>query len=223
MKYFLFFIFLLSSFSTSQATVHLVDNFSDQNLTEEPKWWSFGNVYVSVEQNQKDNLPYVGNYSMRLEGETTGWYIGGVGTLLGIDTKRYNAIKFLIRGYGPKSGTLSIELYDDDNNNWAIEPHPDNPSVVYKDDKFVNSIPVTWYGWRVVIVELKDFVDDNKNFGDNVFNPYQTDNSGGLMQMQLMLLSSKQDGWAKMDIDSIKFFYYRKPKVKKVVEDDSFF
>lgn len=204
------------------AEVYLVDDFADGDFDANPQWWSFGNIYLSVEENNKDEFAYLGDHSLRMKGESPGWYIGGVGRLLGIDTKPYNAIKLLIRGYGPKSGNLVLELYDDDNNNWAIELHPNDPSTPLKDDKFIYTLPVTWFGWKVVILELKDFVDDNKNFGDNIFNPYITDNSGGLLQMQLLLLSSKKDSWAKVDIDSIKFFYYKKPKVVKKVEDSFF-
>ena len=48
--------------------------------------------------------------------------------------------------------------------------------------------------------------DNNIGIGDNTWNPYRTENSGGLLQMQLVAFSSK-NAKGEMDIliDMIKF------------------
>ena len=69
---------------------------------------------------------------------------------------------------------MIIELFDDDNNNWEIEPHPELPSETLADDKFIHTLKVDWVGWKVVIIPFSKFVDENNDIGDDRWNPYQT-------------------------------------------------
>ena len=67
---------------------------------------------------------------------------------------------------------MSIELFDDDNGNWEIEPHTDIESETLADDKFIHTLKVDWIGWKVVIIPFSKFVDGNSD-SDDKWNPYQ--------------------------------------------------
>lgn len=184
----------------------IVDNFEDADLYNNPKWWVFDDLNLSIQSNNKQEFKHLENRSMQLTGSPKRWYVGGCGTYFGIDGNNYNSIKMLVRGYGPKSGVLIIELFDDDNGNWEIEPHPVIESETLGDDKFIHTIKVNWVGWKVIILPFKKFVDGNINIGDDKWNPSQEKGSGGLIQMQFVLLASDKKENPRVRIDSIKFF-----------------
>jgi hypothetical protein len=193
----------------------VLDDFEDGELIMLPKWWAFGGVEAFVEQNNISELNGLGNKSIRLRGYPKNWYIGGIGTHFTADMRPYNAMKLLVRGRGKSSGTLVIELYDDDNDNWIIEPHD---FVEYKtkfDDKFVYTQQVNWLGWRVLIIPFDKFTDANPTIGDDKWNPYKIGNSGGLLQLQMIFSAGEKDKVADLQIDTIKFFNYVPPKIKK--------
>lgn len=199
-----------------QGKTFVVDDFEDGELSHSPKWWAFGGLEISIEDNNKEELLGLGNKSMRLRGYPEKWYIGGVGAYFSADLRPYNALKLLVRGRGKSSGTLVIELYDDDNNNWTIEAQDNDATKVKFDDKFIYSQQVDWLGWRVVIIPLDKFVDANPGIGDDKWNPYRTDTSGGLLQMQFIFSAREKDKVADIQLDVIKFFNYNPPKVKEV-------
>ena len=63
-----------------------------------------------------------------------------------------------------------------------------------------------WKGWKVVSIPIEDFVDFNNDVGDNIWNPNQLYGSAGLIQMQLVILSSKlKSELIEFEIDTIKF------------------
>ena len=186
--------------------MYIVDDFEDADLTKFPEWWGFDQINLSVEPNNLLEFKHLGNRSLQLKGPPSNWYVGGCGTYFGIDAEPYNAIKLVVRGYGEKSGMLIVELYDDDNNNFEIETHPDDPSEALADDKFIHTVKVDWSGWRVVIIKFDRFVDGNLGIGDDLWNPYQIESSGGLLQMQLVLLASDKEVDPRMRIDSIKIY-----------------
>ena len=117
---------------------------------------------------------------------------------------------------------MRIELYDDDNNNWVVEVHPEDPSVAEFDDRFIYTHKVVWLGWKVLIIPFSYFVDDNPDRGDNIFNPVQSGTSGGLLQTQLILLATNKEVIPDIRIDMFKIFHYVKPKppVKSYDDDD---
>lgn len=188
------------------AKVLVIDNFEDGNLTEKPKWFAVGNAKAAVQKTDKTEFKYLGDYALRLQGETDMYFIGGIGAFLGFDATPYNFIKMLIRGRGSKTGTLQIELFDDDNNNRILERHPVVPSETAYDDKFIYSFDIDWSGWKVVIIPIKHFRDDNPNIGDNIFNPNTRNGSGGLLQMQILAFSAEEKGSIDIQIDSIKMY-----------------
>lgn len=194
------------------VAVYLVDDFEDSNITKNPEWWKFGILKSQILDNNKKEFAYLEEKSLWLTGDPSEWYVGGMGTYLGLDGTPYNAIKLIVRGKGIESGFLRIELYDDDNQNWVADIHPEDQSIVEFDDKFIYSQKVDWSGWRVLIIPFDDFVDDNPQMGDNLFNPSQLGTSGGLLQIQFIVLATNKEVAPDIRIDNIKLFHYVKPK-----------
>lgn len=219
---FLFIIYFSLFVAVQAATIYqpqpdnlfIVDNFEDADITKFPEWWGFDDINLTIQPNNPLEFDPLGQRSLELSGQPENWYVGGAGTYFAIDTQKYNAIKMLIRGYGKKSGVLIVELFDDDNNNFMVEKHPDIPSETLADDKFIHTVKINWEGWKVVIIPFDKFVDGNLTIGDDLWNPYQTDSSGGLLQMQLVLLAADKKVDPRIRIDSIKFYYQGEMPVK---------
>jgi hypothetical protein len=203
--------------------VFIVDNFEDKNLTRQPKWWGFGEMDVYIDENDPKQLKGLELYSMTMKGRRTRpRLVGGVGAFFGIDTRPYDAIKIPIKGYGAHSGIMIIELYDDDSNDWELTAHPQDPSQIIDDDKFIYNLPITWEGWKVVIIHLRDFKDSNPLFGDNIWNPYHTGTSGGLLQMQFLLFATDVKKKPMVTIDTIKFFNTKNIKTVQEKSEENF-
>ncbi len=184
----------------------IIDDFEDANLVDGPKWFLFGGLSANIRQNDLTEFQHLGVNSLHLYGSTSSWYVGGVGTYLGIDASQYQFMKLLIRGNGSQSGSLQIELYDDDNQNQVLERNSASPSHTLYDDKFIYTMDVTWVGWRVVILPLSNFRDDNPDVGDNVLNPSRKDGSGGLLQLQFVAFGNQEKGKVDFLIDSIRLY-----------------
>ncbi|MGB9613172.1 MAG: hypothetical protein ACPL4K_03235, partial [Candidatus Margulisiibacteriota bacterium] len=147
-----------------------------------------------------------GNYSLGLSGMAKNWYAGGCGTYLAKerqDLSKYTNLRLDIYGNGPGSGTLKIELFDDDNNNWQVEQDPAKNYAPIYDDKFTYEIRVDWTGWKRVSIPIADFADENPLIGDDVWNPFQTGGSGGLLQMQFICLASSDKGKVNYQVDNV--------------------
>ena len=124
---------------------------------------------------------------MIINGSSYNWYAGGIGTYLNEDAQHFTTLKVVV--YSPKlnSGAIRIELYDDNNNNVVdIDSDKQKPS----NDLLIYDLNLIWKGWKVVSIPLIDFVDFNPDAGDNIWNPNQLYGSSGLIQMQLVVLSS---------------------------------
>ena len=190
--------------------VYLIDDYEDGDFSAAPEWWRFDNATVAA----ADNSLYqtgdaavaaaVGKYSMNISGTSTDWYVGGMGTYLAKknnDLGNYNAVQMDIFGNGPGSGTIKIELVDDDKGNWQVEQ--DSKGVPVDDDKFAYNLTVDWRGWKRVAIPFSDFVIDNPGHGDGVLDVAQKDGKGGLLQMQLIFISPKKAGAVNYNIDNI--------------------
>lgn len=201
-------LILLLSFQTqAKSRSMLIDNFEDGDLIEKPEWWTFGRVDLSVARVvPSENPKYVGNRVLQLRGKSSDWFVGGLGTYLGVNGFNYNAFKIYVKGYGEKSGSLRFELYDDDNGNWQIETDQFMKNPIF-DDKYIYTLVVDWKGWRTIIIPLSHFRDENPNIGDNIWNPFQRQNSGGLIQLQILAMTATDKGAVMIDIDSPKLFY----------------
>jgi hypothetical protein len=191
----------------------LIDDFESGSLKSPRDWWTFDIAEGKAAPNAELTLGGeevaggVGKYSFQLKGDATNWYAGGAGTYLakeGQNLSKFNYFVVDIYGNGPGSGSLKVELGDDDNRNWQIEQNKAKNYVPLYDDKFVYEIPIDWKGWQRVSIALDDFVDDNPGVGDDIWNPTQKDDSGGMLQLQFVCLAVKDKGIVNFNIDNIK-------------------
>jgi hypothetical protein len=173
---------------------YLVADFASGSIKVPQEWWVF-DVHNTV---SKDGL--------MLSGKAKNYYAGGVGTYIAkdnTDLSQYNTIQLDIWGNGEKSGTLKIELHDDDNNNWRIEQDEKNNFAPTKDDRFTYDQVVDWKGWQTIQIPIGDFVDDNPDVGDGIMNFEQKDGSGGLLQMQFICSATTDKGEINLGINNI--------------------
>lgn len=191
---------------------YMIDDFESGSLRSPREWWTFDIQTAKPVSNQaltagdKEVADQVGNYSLQLKGDAANWYAGGCGTYIAKekqDLSGYNSCQIDIYGNGPGSGTLKIELFDDDNKNWQVEQDPSQAYAPIYDDKLVYDIRVDWKGWRREIIALDDFVDDNSGVGDDVWNPQQEGGSGGFLQIQFICIAPKGDGSVNYNVDNI--------------------
>ena len=134
------------------------------------------------------------------------WYAGGCGSYIakeGIDLSKYNNFVIDVYGNGAGSGTIKVELYDDDNKNWQVEQDATNGYAAIYDDKFSYEVKVDWNGWKRVSIPFADFVDENPMVGDDVWNPQQVGASGGLLQVQFVCLATSEKGKVNVNADNI--------------------
>lgn len=190
----------------------LIDDFESGSLKYPREWWVFDIKKGEIASNKDLNLGdaavanEIGNYSLVLAGEATNWYAGGCGSYLakeGQDLSKYSALQLDVYGNGPGSGTLKIELFDDDNRNWQAEQDPAKNYAPIYDDKFISEVRVDWNGWKRVAIPFADFVDDNPKVGDDVWNPQQIGGSGGLLQVQFICIASSDRGRVNYNVDNV--------------------
>jgi hypothetical protein len=199
-----------SSSPSTSSNVYMIDDFEDGNYNSNPEWWKFDNISANVVGNSDYQtgdpavVKEVGQKSLNITGNATDWYAGGMGTYLAKknnDLGRYNAIQMDIFGNGPGSGTIKIEVVDDDKGNWQVEQ--DSKGVPLYTDKFTYSMIVDWRGWKRVAVPFSDFNLDNPGKGDGILTIGQENGKGGLLQVQFIFISPKKVGSLKYNIDNI--------------------
>lgn len=192
--------------------VFLIDDFESGSLKSPREWWTFDLQTAETAPNKDlkggdDKVAAtVGNYSLHLSGPAKSWYAGGVGTYLAKeaqDLSKYTNFSMDVYGSGPGSGTVKIELIDDDNNNWVVETDPTKNSIPTKDDRWVYEVRVDWDGWKRVSIPFTDFVVDNPGAGDGIWNPQQTNGSGGLLQVQFICIATTDTGKVDFHIDNV--------------------
>lgn len=193
---------------SAPARAFVIDDFESGSLRAPREWWTFDIQKAAAVPNE--NLVAgrydTGEYSLLLSGPAKNWYAGGCGTYIAKekqDLSGYDSFQIDIYGNGPGSGTLKIEIFDDDNNNWQVEQDPAKAYAPIYDDKYTYDVNVDWNGWKRLTILLDDFVDDNPRVGDDVWNPVQNGGSGGLLQIQFVCLASKATGSVNMNIDNV--------------------
>jgi hypothetical protein len=146
------------------VTVLMIDNFDDQDLELNPAWWHFDKVEFSFVPNSQENISKLGSHYLKVSGSTNDWYIGGMGTYLAIDVSQFKGITMAVNGFGPTSGRIKIELYDDDNGSNQLEQ--DSSFQPLFDDKFQYELTVNWTGWQQITIPFSKFVDMNPAVGN---------------------------------------------------------
>jgi hypothetical protein len=175
-----------------------IERFTDKNLTQEPEWWVFDNVQLSVTKDGR----------LSVKGKAADWYVGGMGTYLaqeGRDLSKYNSLEMDVWGNGVNSGAIKIELYDDDNGNMQIEQDPQKSYAPLYDDRLAYEIKVDWKGLKHISIPLSEFEDNNPEAGDNIWNPQQSKGSGGLLQMQFIFVATSKTGKVDLLLDNLGF------------------
>jgi hypothetical protein len=191
---------VLASYSShalsGPKTEQVIDDF--ERGPECPRWWTFGEVDIS-------RTPEPAGSHLALRGEAPRRSGHGMGVFLNADMSGYTALALKVRGYGPESGQLKIELFEDDNGNWEIEKDPRSYLPV-RDDRFVREIVVDWIGWRDVILPLSSFRDDNPAGGNGVFDPARDLASGGLLEVQVVVKpSTSLHERVQIDLDDVRW------------------
>ncbi|MCU0640695.1 MAG: hypothetical protein MUC35_01255 [Candidatus Margulisbacteria bacterium] len=192
--------------------VLLIDDFESGSLKGPREWWTFELARAEAASNKgltagdSKIAGLVGNYSLLLSGSAKNWYGGGCGTYIareGVDLSRYGFFQADIYGNGPGSGSLKVELADDDNSNWQVEQDSSKNYALTKDDKYSYEVKVDWSGWKRVSIPLADFTDENPMVGDDIWNPQPQNGSGGLLQVQFICLGSASDGRINFNVDNV--------------------
>jgi hypothetical protein len=192
------------------SDIYMIDDFEDGTYDTNPIWWKFDNIKLQIVNNtayqygEPAVIKETGKYSLNIAGSARDWYAGGMGTYIakkGVDLSKYNTFSFDVFGNGPGSGTINIELVDDDKGNWQVEQ--DSKGVPLYDDKFVYSQIVDWRGWKKIQVPLADFNLVNPGRGDGVLDLSQRNGGGGLLTLQLIFIAPKQVGSLKYNIDNV--------------------
>jgi hypothetical protein len=198
--------------SSGGSSIYMIDDFEDSDYNSNPEWWKFDNIYPKVVSNAEYktgdpvSLAEIKNYSLNITGSCTDWYCGGIGTYMarkGVDLSKFNTYQMDVFGNGPGSGTIKVEMNDDDNGNWQIEQDAKKAYANIYDDKFVYNLIVDWRGWKRVSIPIADFTDENPGVGDDIWNPNQEGGSGGLIQMQLVFIGPKKAGKINLNIDNL--------------------
>lgn len=196
----------------------LIDNFENGDFTTNPVWWKFDNITPKVVENtgyksgDADVVKEIGQYSLKIVGTARNWYAGGMGTYLakeGQDLGVYNTLQLDVYGHGVGSGTIKIELVDDDKGNWKIER--DAKGLPLYDDQFSYNLTVDWDGWRRVGIPVSDFTLENPGRGNGVLILSPVNKGGGLLQIQFVFLGAKESGPLGFNLDNIRLVKGRLP------------
>ena len=178
----------------------VVDNFDDADITVAPNWWKFDRLQVTFPEATDKQY---GLYTIKVTGKAESYYVGGMGTYFGKDVSAYDTFALDVYGNGPASGTIKVQLLDDDNNTFQVEQ--DSKYEPMADDRLEYELPVTWTGWKTVEIPLNKFVDTNPGIGDDVFNPDQANGSGGLLHVQLVFVATSDKGTITIGLDNLRF------------------
>jgi hypothetical protein len=166
-----------------------------------PAWWFFG--ATSIQRGPSEGEPGHGERVLQVRGNAPGAFGHGMGLYMAQDLGERRTLELDVRGYGPFSGRIKLEVSEDDNGNWEIEKHP--PLYIpLHDDRFVFELAVDWTGWRRVTLPLSRFRDDNPGRGNDLFDPQRDLTSGGLLELQLLFAPTGPGAdQVQLDLDNL--------------------
>lgn len=206
----LVFLAALAVVVRAEFTFYLIDNFENGRAD---KWYRFGEAKMTVERNPsleagaRDAIAEsCGEYALKLKSRSVNWFAGGIGTDLNVDASGFTRLQLDICG-SDKRGKIKIEVFDDDNNNLALEQDAAKDWLATKDDKWVAEVPILGKGFTRISIPFSAFKLENPGSGDGVWNPDQRNGSGGLLKVQLILLTDKPEGEVETSIDNLLLTY----------------
>jgi hypothetical protein len=199
---------LLAGAVFAQFSFCLIDNFESGKVE---KWYRFGNVKMEIVSNPSAEVKDViaescGEFSLRLEGTAENWYVGGIGRELNIDAAAFSRLQMDVYGCAA-GGKIKVEVFDDDNRNYSLEQDPERDWLATRDDKWVAEVPVLGDGFTRISIPFTAFKLENPGSGDGKWNPEQKDGSGGILKMQMILLTGDKEGSAEARIDNLIMTY----------------
>jgi len=202
----------LTAAALAQFTFYLIDNFESGEFSEGAKWWRFGDLKVKLVKNpslegQDLIAESCGDYALSFIGGTQDWYVGGIGTELGVDASKYSRFQIDMFGHPTRRGKLVVEFFDDDNKNYTIEQDAKKNYEPIHDDKWVAEIKVQGDGYTRTSIPFTAFQDVNPGVGDDIWNPDQLDGSGGLLKMQIVMIAEQQHDEVDLKIDNLLLTY----------------
>lgn len=193
----------------AQFSFYLIDNFESGKAD---RWYRFGEARMAVERNAsaeagKDTIAEsCGEFSLKLKGRSNNWFAGGIGTDLNVDASPFTRLQMDVYGSEAR-GKIKIEIFDDDNRNFSLEQDPARDWLATKDDKWVAEIPILGKGFTRISVPFSAFKLENPGFGDGIWNPDQKEGSGGLLKIQLILITDKPEGDVEVNVDNLLLTY----------------
>jgi len=204
-------LIVLACAAWAQMTFFLVDNFEDGNYTQNPEWYTFGNVKAEVVKNQfqssKDVVAQTaGNSILLIKGETKDWYVGGIGTSLNIDATDFSRVQFDVFG-SDAGGTLKVELYQDDDYSGGIELDSNKNWEPIADSRWVAEINLLGPGFTRYSIPFSAFRHDNPGVGADKWNPTKKGNAGGLMKIQFVAIGKSKESKVDFALDNIILTY----------------
>ena len=206
----LIFLVALAAGARGEFSFYLIDNFENGRAE---KWYRFGETRMTVEKNPsieaggKDPIAEsCGEYALGLRSRAVNWFAGGIGTDLNVDASGFNRLQLDVYGSDLR-GKIKIEVFDDDNNNLALEQDAARDWLATKDDKWVAEVPVMGKGFTRISIPFSAFRLENPGSGDGRWNPDQQKGSGGLLKVQLILLTDKPEGNVEASIDNLLLTY----------------
>ena len=179
--------------------VLLIENFNDGNISAAPEWWKFDRLEATAAESKDNRL---GQFYLKLTGKAEKYYVGGLGAYLGKSAAEYNALALDVYGAGLNSGTLRVQLFDDDNGTYQVEQ--DKNFKPTQDDQLEYEIVVDWEGWRTVEIPFSRFVDVNPGIGNDRWDAGATGGSGGLLHIQIIALSNTPNGQLNIGLDNLQ-------------------
>jgi len=187
----------------SNSSTFTIANFEEQDLFRSSNFWQSGKVKLEIIDRPETRQINVGKYCLNLSGQATNWYVGGFGFKVLKPAEAYSSIQMDIFGTGPSAGVLRIELIDDDNNNLEAEQDLNNNYALLNDDKFVYEEKVDWSGWKTIKIPLSAFKDDNPGVGNDKWDPNNLAGSGGLINVNFIVLASDGSDVVKLNLDNV--------------------
>ncbi|MSR88039.1 MAG: hypothetical protein EXS67_00065 [Candidatus Margulisbacteria bacterium] len=181
------------------AGPYVVDDFESKTID---KWWVFGAIKPSFMDNDAKEFPFLESNSLRLTGNSDGWIIGGLGTPINVNEQQFNTLKVLMKGIGPNSGSITFELYEGDAKTGEIQADPNNPGYLSVGKRYIYTVKVNWIGWRIVIIPLEWFRNDDPKTRNNVVTP----KNGKFVQIQLLGIGAPKSKSMDIMIDRLKFY-----------------
>ncbi len=184
---------------------YVVENFADSSLKA---WWGFGDLSFDVVDNAVGQFePTVDGRSLRLQGKTKHWGIGGCGRFIGLNAAQFNAMKFMVKGNAKSghSGTLIVELYVAQDNKWMSDDTQRREYALKYECKFSHSLQINWQGWRLVTIPFKEFLADSPRIKKHFWDAAKQDATGTMVQIQFVVLAPQEKGEVDFQIGSIAF------------------